>query len=155
MAAQPNRAGQAPVATARPARWARVVLNLAVVAGSGLVAGSATIHFYLWDNEGFRSVPTIGALFLAQAVTGWLLAAATVAWRHALLVLASAGYAIVSACALAYSVRFGLFGWHEVMRAPYVGMALAVELAAAAVLLAAAGALAARWWRCRRPAAEV
>jgi hypothetical protein len=123
----------------------RLAVNLAVGAGSLLVAGSAVIHFYLWDSQGYRNIPTIGPLFLAQAIVGWALAVTTAAWRKLLLVLASAGYGIISACALIYSVLFGLFGWQEVMSAPYVGMALAIEFAAGAVLLAAAAVLAKQW----------
>ena len=121
------------------------MVNLAIWAGSLLVAGSAVIHFYLWDSQGYRNIPTIGPLFLAQACAGWALAMATAILRKLPLVLVSAGYGITSACALIYSVLFGLFGWQEVMSAPYVGMALAVEFAAGAVLLAAAAVLAKQW----------
>jgi hypothetical protein len=39
---------------------------------------------------------------------------------------------------LIISVNFGLFGWQDSMSAPYAGLALSVELAAAALLIAAA-----------------
>jgi CHASE2 domain-containing sensor protein len=130
----------------------RLAVNTAVGAGSVLVAGSAAVHFYLWDSEGFRNIPTIGPLFLAQAIVGWALALATVTTRKLPLVLVACGYGIVSACALIYSVLFGLFGWQERLGAPYVGLALAIEFAAGAVLLGAASVMARQWLRRRRQA---
>ena len=123
-------------------RWAT---NLLTLAGSLLVVGSAVIHYYLWASQGYRHIPTIGPLFIAQAVVGVVLAIATVALRNLLLVLAELGYAFSSAGGLIISVNFGLFGWQESMSAPYAGLALGVEFAAAAVLIPAALLLSRRW----------
>jgi hypothetical protein len=109
----------------------RLGLNLLIWAGCGLLAASAAIHFHLWSSEGYRHIPTIGPLFLAQAIIGLLLAVATAVFRKLILV-----------GALLISIWWGLFGWQESSDAPYVGVAVAVEaigalsLGAACVLLA-------------------
>ncbi|MGC8627281.1 MAG: hypothetical protein ACP5VR_06940 [Acidimicrobiales bacterium] len=150
MLSEPSPNGVHDRGAAKSPGLVRLALNAAVGAGSVLVAGSAALHFYLWDSQGFRNIPTIGPLFLAQAVIGWLLALATVATRKLLFVVAASGYGVVSAFALVYSMLFGLFGWQERLGAPYVSLALAIELAAAAVLLAAAWVMAQQWLRSSR-----
>jgi hypothetical protein len=115
----------------------RLGLNLLIWAGSALLAASGLLHFHLWDSEGYRHIPTIGPLFLAQAIVGALLAIATAVFRKVILVAAAAGAAISSIGALLISIWWGLFGWQESSSAPYVGMAFAIE-ASAAVLLSAA-----------------
>jgi hypothetical protein len=113
-----------------------LVSNVLTWAGSLLVVASSIIHFELWDDHGYRSIPTIGPLFLTQAVVGVLLALATSASRKMLLVLTEVAFALSSAAGLIISVNFGLFGWQDTMGAPYAGLALSVELAAAVLLLA-------------------
>jgi hypothetical protein len=113
-----------------------LVANVLTWAGSLLVVASSVIHFELWDDHGYRNIPTIGPLFLIQAVVGVLLALGTSVTRRVLLVLAEAGFALSTAAGLIISVNFGLFGWQDSMSAPYSGLALSVELAAAALLLA-------------------
>jgi hypothetical protein len=66
-----------------------------------------------------------------------LLALGTSVTRRGFLVLAEAGFILSTAAGLIISVNFGLFGWQDSMSAPYAGLALSVELAAAALLLAA------------------
>jgi hypothetical protein len=69
-----------------------------------------------------------------------VLALPTSVTRKVFLVLTEAGFALASAGGLIISVNFGLFGWQDSMSAPYTGLALSVELAAA-VLLPASTAL--------------
>src|SRR5579875_1952422 len=75
------------------ARWAAYVLTWA---GSGLVVVSAVVHFHLWDSDGYRQIPTIGPLFLMQAVVGAVLALVTSIARHWLLALAEAAFALAT-----------------------------------------------------------
>ncbi len=123
----------------------RVALNLLIWTGSGLLAASAVIHFHLWSSEGYRHIPTIGPLFLAQAIIALLLAIITAVFRRLILVAAAAGLAASSVGALLISIWWGLFGWQESSSAPYVGMALAVEVLAAVLLGAACVLLAWSW----------
>jgi len=112
----------------------RVGLNLLVWAGSAMLAASGLVHFHLWFSEGYRHIPTIGPLFLTQAIVGVALAIATAIFRRLILVAAGAGLAISSIGALLISIWWGLFNWQETSSAPYVGIAFAVESAAAVFL---------------------
>jgi len=135
-----------------------LVTNLLIWAGSLFVLGSSIIHFHLWDSFAYRALPTIGPLFLMQAIAGAVLAIVTsvaAIWtsvaRKLLLVLAEAGFAFATAGGLIISINFGLFGWKDTLSAPYAGLALAVELTAGALLLVAS-ALLGRSWRAQRRA---
>lgn len=139
-------------------------MDLLVWAGSLFVLGSAVIHFHLWDSLSYRAIPTIGPLFLMQAIVGAVLAiltsVAVVRWAgvaRLLIVVFEAGFIFSTAGGLIISVNVPLFGWQETMGAPYVGLALAVEFTAGALLLAAAAVLALEWLAGRkdRPAPEV
>ncbi len=132
----------------------RLGLNLLIWAGAALLAASAVLHFQLWDSEGYRHIPTIGPLFLAQAIVGVVLAIATAIFRRLILVAASAGLAISSIGGLLIAIWFGLFGWQETASAPYVGMAFTIE-AIAAALLGGATVLMAWSWLSRMSAAPV
>jgi hypothetical protein len=123
----------------------RFGLNLLIWAGSGLLAASAILHYLLWSSEGYRHIPTIGPLFLAQAIIGLLLAILAAVFRRLILVAAASGLVASSVGALLISIQWGLFGWQESSGAPYVGMALAIE-AIGAVLLGAACVLLASPW---------
>src|SRR4051812_21142316 len=89
---------------------ADVLLGLAVAA----VLVAATVHFDLW-TQGFRTVPTIGPLFLLDAIGGLVLAVVAVAWRHWLPVLAIIGFGASTVGAFYLSVTVGLFGMKEVL----------------------------------------
>lgn len=144
--------GASPVPTIRPQnvveRWGT---NALTWSGSALVVGSSAIHYHLWASLGYRHIPTIGALFIVQAVVGVVLALATGILRRLLLMVAEAGFALASAAGLIISVNFGLFGWQESMSAPYAGLALSVELVAGTLLLSASVLGARRWLAWARP----
>jgi hypothetical protein len=126
-------------------RQQRLAVNVLAVAGSALLVYSAVIHFHLWDSEGYRHIPTIGPLFLAQAIVGVVLGLATGIRRTLLLVVAAAGLSVSSVGALLISTWWGLFGWQESFGAPYVGQALWVEGIASLLLGTAALLLALPW----------
>jgi hypothetical protein len=65
------------------------------VAGAVLLAVSAGIHLDLYLT-GYRSIPTIGWLFLLQVIAGFVLAVAVVV-RSPLVAAAGAGFALASA----------------------------------------------------------
>lgn len=50
----------------------RAGITLAIVIGSALLAASSGIHLELW-SMGYRTIPTIGLLFLVQVIAGALL----------------------------------------------------------------------------------
>jgi hypothetical protein len=111
----------------------RAVTTLGLVAGSALLASSGAIHFQLWAM-GYRSIPTIGPLFLLQGIAGVLLGLVLVLWRRLLVVVAGAGFMVATISGLLVSVKFGLFGFMDTLAAPYAGLSVIVESVGAATL---------------------
>jgi predicted lipoprotein with Yx(FWY)xxD motif len=119
-----------------PGRWLQLRLR---VAGAVLLAVSASIHLDLYLT-GYRSIPTIGWLFLLQVVVGFGLATAALLTRSRLAAAASAGLALSTLSAYLLAVWIGLFGFKEVRTRAGIAAGL-VEVAAFAMLaLAAIGA---------------
>jgi predicted lipoprotein with Yx(FWY)xxD motif len=101
-------------------------------AGALLLAGSAGIHLYLYLT-GYRSIPTIGWLFLLQVIFGFVLAAAVLATHSRLAVAASAALALSTLGAYLLAVWIGLFGFKEVRTRAGIAAGL-IEVAAFATL---------------------
>jgi hypothetical protein len=116
--------------------------TVAYVAGALLVVWSGYIHFHLWDESGsyYRNIATIGPLFLAQAIGGLVVGILLVAVRRVWAAIIGIGYAISTFAAFLLTVNLpkGLFNFKEIWAAPFAGLAFAVEVAAAVVLLVAA-----------------
>jgi predicted lipoprotein with Yx(FWY)xxD motif len=106
------------------------------VAGAALLAVSAGIHLDLYLT-GYRSIPTIGWLFLLQVIVGFALAAAVLVTRSRLAAAAGAGFALATLGGYLLSVRIGLFGFTEVRTTAGIAAGL-IEVAAFATLALAA-----------------
>ena len=113
--------------------WAQLWLPLA---GAALLAGSAGIHLDLYLT-GYRSIPTIGWLFLVQFIAGFILAAAALVTRSRLVAAACAVFALSTLTAYLLAVRLGLFGFKEVRTRAGIAAGL-IEVAAFAMLALAA-----------------
>jgi predicted lipoprotein with Yx(FWY)xxD motif len=122
--------------------WPAVVLR---VVGSGLLIATAAIHLDLYLT-GYRTIPTIGWLFLLQVIAAFGLGLAVLAIPRrpaaALLVsrlaaAAGAGFALATLGGYLLSVWIGLFGFKEVRTSAGIAAGL-VEVAAFAVLAALA-----------------
>ena len=105
--------------------WVQVVLR---VAGAVLLAVSAGIHLDLYLT-GYRSIPTIGWLFLLQVIAGFALAAAVLVTRGWLVAAAGAGFALATLGGYLLSVWIGLFGFKEVRTTAGIAAGL-IEVAA-------------------------
>jgi hypothetical protein len=126
-----------------PSLLVRAVITLVIAAGAVCVLGSGVIHLYLWGKQfGYRSIPTIGPLFLIQGIGCLLIGLLTLITRRLAMVLVAAGTMVASFCALIIAVEVGLFGWQDSWSAAYALTALYEEIAGAVLLLAAAVALA-------------
>jgi predicted lipoprotein with Yx(FWY)xxD motif len=135
----------------RPAPgWPAVILR---VVGSGLLIATAAIHLDLYLT-GYRTIPTIGWLFLLQVIAAFGLGLAVLAIPSRLVTLsrlaagAGAGFALVTLGGYLLSVWTGLFGFKEVrtgagITAGVVEVAAFVVLAALALAPAPAGGVAA------------
>ena len=122
-----------------PHSWARIAAR---VAGAGLLIATAAIHLDLYLT-GYRTIPTIGWLFLLQVIAAFGLGLAVLAIPGRL-VLASpagrrgrAGFALATLGGYLLSVWIGLFGFKEVRTTAGI-VAGVVEVAAFVVLAALA-----------------
>ena len=111
--------------------------------GAGLLTASAAMHLDLYLT-GFRTIPTIGPLFLFQVIVGFALALAILAAPFtpvtrrpgidAAIAAAGAGFAIATLGGYLLTVWVGLFGFHEI-RTTAGTVAGILEIAAFGVLL--------------------
>ncbi len=123
----------------RPGFLAAVVFRFAC---AGLLVWVGAVHLHLW-SEGYREIPTIGPLFLADAVGGFVLAALLLVWPSPLAGLLGAGFMISTLAGLILSINVGLFGFQESLGASFVVESILLESIGAAALLAWAGLAAA------------
>ncbi|HKB53101.1 MAG TPA: hypothetical protein VKD22_03820 [Ramlibacter sp.] len=100
-----------------------------------LVAAAGAIHLYLWFDY-FRRVHVVGPLFLVNAAGGIVLAAALLARRSMLVVLAAGAYALGTLIAFVVSTRWGLFGYRERFWGSWQEAAGAIELTVAILVVA-------------------
>jgi hypothetical protein len=113
--------------------------------GAGMLGATAGIHLALYE-QGYRSIHTIGPLFLLAGVMGSVLCLAIIATpRRALAIAAAGGAAFEVGILLGLLVSTkrtgGLFGFQESTRATYYWQAVTVEAIGAVVLAALAGSL--------------
>jgi hypothetical protein len=117
----------------------RAAVTAMIVVGALLTAASGVIHLYLWGQDnGYRQIPTIGPLFLAQAIGAILLALVLLGTRWLAAVVAAAGLLIATAAGLLISIEAGMFGFQETWYAPWARTSFAEELAGGVLLLIAA-----------------
>jgi hypothetical protein len=106
------------------------------LAGAGLLAATGAIHLDLYLT-GYRSIPTLGWLFLLQVITAFGLAAAVLATGSRLVAAAGAGFALATLGGYLLSVWIGLFGFKEIRTAAGIA-AEVIEVAAFTALTALA-----------------
>ena len=117
--------------------WPAVALR---VSGAALLIATAAIHLDLYVT-GYRTIPTIGWLFLLQVITGFGLGIAVLATGGRLVkggqlaAAAGAGFALATLGGYLLSVWIGLFGFKEVRTTAGIVAGL-IEVAAFAVLAA-------------------
>jgi predicted lipoprotein with Yx(FWY)xxD motif len=87
--------------------------RLVRISGSGLLVATAVIHLDLYLT-GYRTIPTIGWLFLLQIISGFALSAAVIASDSRLVSTAGAGFLMATLVGFLLSLRIGLFGFREV-----------------------------------------
>src|SRR5438445_7948438 len=115
--------------------WPAFILR---VAGSGLLIATAAIHLDLYLT-GYRTIPTIGWLFLLQVIAAFGLGLAVLAIPGRLVTLsrlaagAGAGFALATLGGYLLSVWTGLFGFKEVRTGAGIAAGL-VEMARFVVL---------------------
>jgi predicted lipoprotein with Yx(FWY)xxD motif len=106
------------------------------LAGAGLLIATGAIHLDLYLT-GYRTIPTIGWLFLLQVIAAFVLAAAVAVLGARLVAAAGAGFALATLGGYVLSIWVGLFGFKEVRTTAGI-VAGVIEIAAFAVLAALA-----------------
>ncbi len=131
--------------------WRHRSLGLAGrLVGAGLLVATGAIHLDLYLT-GYRAIPTIGPLFLAQVVVAFVLAAGVAATSSGVVSALGAAFAVATLGGYLLSMWVGLFGFEEVRTTAGIA-AGCVEVAAFGVLAAVAlPALTARARRRRAP----
>ncbi len=100
--------------------------------GAGCLLGTAGIHLDLYLT-GYRYIPTIGVLFLAQVAAGLVVSALVLALPSRIVALLGAGFAVATLGGYILSLWVGLFGFNEI-RTPAGVAAGALEVAGFVVL---------------------
>jgi hypothetical protein len=117
----------------------RITVTVLILVGAVLTVLSGLIHLKLWGGDtGYHTIPTIGPLFLVQAISGVAIGLATAVSRRLFFVLAGVGLLAGTALGLFITVQYGLFGFQESWGAPYAKSSLIEEIVGAVLLLVAA-----------------
>jgi predicted lipoprotein with Yx(FWY)xxD motif len=106
------------------------------IAGAALLVASGAIHLDLYLT-GYRTIPTIGWLFLLQVITAFALAAAILVTDSWLAEAVGAGFALSTLGGYLLSLWVGLFGFTEVRTSAGI-VAGIIDVAAFATLAIAA-----------------
>ena len=110
------------------------------IAGAALLVAAGAIHLDLYLT-GYRTIPTIGWLFLLQVIAAFALALAILVTGSWLAAAAGAGFAVSVLGGYLLSIWFGLFGFTEVRTTAGIVAGIIDVAAFAALALAAAPAL--------------
>jgi len=102
------------------------------VAGGGFLIVTGALHLDLYLT-GYRTIPTIGWLFLVQIITSFGLGLIVLPFRSRLAAAGGAGFAVATLGGYLLSLRVGLFGFREVRTSAGI-VAGVIEVAAFAAL---------------------
>jgi predicted lipoprotein with Yx(FWY)xxD motif len=105
------------------------------IAGAALLIASGAIHLDLYLT-GYKTIPTIGWLFLLQVIAAYALAVVIPVTRHPLAYAAGAAFAIGTLGGYLLSLKVGLFGFTEVRTTAGI-VAGIIDVATFAVLVLA------------------
>jgi predicted lipoprotein with Yx(FWY)xxD motif len=118
----------------RPPAGLRLLLR---VTGAGLLIATAAIHLDLYLT-GYRTIPTIGPLFLFQVIVAFALGGLVLVTGSRLVAAAGALFALSTLGGYLITVQFGLFGFREVRTTAGIVAAIIEVLAFAALAVLAA-----------------
>src|SRR5260370_40324572 len=123
-----GRAAREPAERPAPG-WSTAILRLV---GSGLLIATAAIRLDLYLT-GYRTIPTIGWLFLLQIIAGFALGGLMLVTGSRLVAALGAGFALSTLGGYLLTVQFGLFGFRQVRTTAGI-VAGIIEVLAVAVL---------------------
>jgi hypothetical protein len=123
----------------RSRRPVDLAATAAFALGGVLLIWSAYVHFHLWNEpDGYRTIPTIGPLFLLQSIAGLVIGVGVVVFRRVWAAIIGIGFALSTIAGFLLSVAVGLFGFKDSWLAPFAKEAFTIEILIVAVLVAAA-----------------
>ena len=105
------------------------------IAGAAQLVASGSNHLDQYQT-GYRSIPTIGWLFLLQVIAAYVLAVAILVTGHRLAAAAGAAFALGTLGGYLLSLKVGLFGFTEVRTTAGI-VAGIIDVAAFAALVTA------------------
>lgn len=108
-----------------------------------MIVVTGAIHLHLW-MIGYKNIASIGNLFLAQSISGFVLGPLIVLFRRLFMVLAGAAFMAASVGGLLLSATVGFLGLHDALSVPWATRSLVIELVGFVVLVASGLALVAR-----------
>lgn len=132
------------IAFAGPGRITKDPRRLPYVIGGALLVTSGYIHLRLWSSFGYRHIPTVGTLFVVQAIVGALLGLALIVAPRVWLGVLGAGFAAATIAGFVASLTYGVFGFRDYWSAPFAVTAFVVELLALAFTMTAVALTVAR-----------
>jgi hypothetical protein len=115
----------------------RRLANAVLLVASALVGAAGVVHLQLWA-DGYRHVPTLGPLFLAQGVGAVGVGAALAVTRRLALVAAALLLMVGTVAGFLLSDTVGLLGIHDTLSVPFASWALGLELGAIVALCSSA-----------------
>jgi hypothetical protein len=122
----------------RSRRPVDLAATVAFVVGGGILVWSAYIHFHLWNEpDGYRTIATIGPLFLLQSIAGLIIGIGVVAVRRLWAAVIGFGFALTTIAGFLLSVAVGLFGFKDSWLSPFAKQAFTIEVVAVVALVAA------------------
>jgi hypothetical protein len=115
-----------------------------LVPAAALLMVSGALHLDLWSS-GYRGIPTIGPLFLAQGIATFVIAAVLLMTRWLAAVVVALGVMVGTVGGFILAGTVGLFGFYDGFAAPHASVSFAAEVTAI-VLLLIGGSLVVRRW---------
>jgi uncharacterized protein (DUF486 family) len=112
------------------------------IAGAGLLGATAGIHAYLYDN-GYKSIPKIGPMFLLLVIGASVLCLAVLAVPERFLALVASAGALLQASAvigLVIFTNYTIFSFRESTQAQYYWDSVIVEVVGFVILAGLAAA---------------
>jgi predicted lipoprotein with Yx(FWY)xxD motif len=104
--------------------------------GAGLLLTTGAIHLDLYLT-GYRTIPTIGWLFLLQFITAFAFGAVLIVSRSRVVAAGGGGFSVATLCGYLLSMHMSLFGFREVRTTAGL-VAGIIEVATVAALAAVA-----------------